>query len=46
MGDIKDDPTNIVVTLPYEKYYQINDVTFMEEDLSETSTGTEFFIPA
>lgn len=43
MGDIKDDPTNIVVTLPYEKYYQINDVTFMEEDLSETSTGTEFY---
>tara|TARA_Y100000593_G_scaffold84754_1_gene160700 strand:- start:522 stop:830 length:309 start_codon:yes stop_codon:yes gene_type:complete len=43
MSDIKDDPTNIVVTLPYDKYYQINDVTFMEEDLSEASTGAEFY---
>ena len=43
LGHIKDEPSNILLTLPYEKYYNLKDVTFTEEALSEASTGKEFY---
>ena len=41
LSDIKDDKSNIVITLPYKKYYKLKDVSFNELELSETSCGKE-----
>jgi len=44
LKDIKDDGSNIAVTLPYEKYYGFKDVSFNELELSEASCGKENYL--
>ena len=37
--DIEDVDSNVVIHLPYKKYYKLKDVDFTEEFLKDTSVG-------